>query len=107
MRLILRIAGTWLIAIATILIIVDGTRSLGAGELIMTSLADSWGAIHPLSLEAVEAFFSSRLFGAVLQPTVAAILDIPGFLVIGVPGLVLALMGRRRASRQFIRQDQF
>lgn len=107
MRLILRIAGTWLIALATILIIIDGTRSLGANELVLTSLADSWGAIHPQSLDAVEEFLSSRLFGPVLQPAVAALLDAPGALVIGIPGILLALAGRKRVERQFIRQDQF
>jgi hypothetical protein len=106
MRLVLRIAGTWLLALALILLIIDGTRSLGANMLVMTPLADTWTAIHAPSLEGFRSFLDSRFFGPLLRPAVEFILTLPGFAVIAVPGVILAATGRSRRSRMFVQQDQ-
>jgi hypothetical protein len=106
MRLILRIIGTVLIAFAVILLIIDGTKSLGANGLVFTSLGDAWLAMHAQSLDAVKQFLTGRLFGPILEPVVLAVLSFPGWAVIGIPGLLLAWAGRSRRVRMFIRQDQ-
>ena len=106
MRFILRIAGTLLVALAAILLIIDGTKSLAANALVLTSLADSWTQIHPDSLAALTDFLETRLFGPLLEPVITALLGFPGWAVIGVPGLLLAWAGRSRRERVFLRQDQ-
>ena len=106
MRLLLRIVGTILIAFAVILLIIDGTKTLGANSLVITPLGEAWAGISAPSLEAVKSFISTRLFGAVLDPVVAGILGLPGWGVVGVPGLLLAWAGRSRRVRMFVRQDQ-
>ena len=107
MRLILRIVGTWLIGMAVILIIVDGIKSLGADGLVTTSLGDTWMSLNGQSLEGVRNFIDSRFFGPVLEPILTGLLSAPGFLVLGIPGAVLAVLGRSRQSGRFIKQDQF
>jgi purine-cytosine permease-like protein len=104
MRLLLRILGTWLLGMALILVIVDGTRSLGADALVMTSLSDTWTSLHAESLEQLRGFLASRFFGPLLEIVVTAL---PGWLVLGVPGALLAWMGRTRRARVFVKQDQF
>ena len=106
MRLLLRVLGTLLIACALILLIIDGTKSLGANTLVFTSLSDSWTQIHPDSLAAVKQFLETRFFGPLLETIVTAILSFPGWAVIGVPGILLAWAGRSRRERVFLRQDQ-
>ncbi len=106
MRLLLRVLGTLLIACAVILLIIDGTKSLGANALVFTSLSDSWTQIHPDSLAAVKQFLETRFFGPLLETIVTAILSFPGWAVIGVPGILLAWAGRSRRERVFLRQDQ-
>ena len=106
MRLLLRVLGTLLIACAVILLIIDGTKSLGANALVFTSLSDTWTQIHADSLAAVKQFLETRFFGPVLETIVTAILSFPGWAVIGVPGLLLAWAGRSRRERVFLRQDQ-
>jgi hypothetical protein len=107
MRLLLRLLGTWLLGMALILVIIDGTRSLAANALVMTPLADTWTMLQAQSLIDLRAFLASRFFGALLETVVEFILSMPGWLVLGVPGAVLAWMGRTRRSRVFVNQDQF
>jgi hypothetical protein len=106
MRLLLRLLGTWLLGVALILLIIDGTKSLGANQLIFTSLADNWVWLHAESLSVVRAFVASRFFGLVLEPTVEAVLAAPGWVVLAVPGVLLAWLGRSRRTRMFVRHDQ-
>ena len=106
MRLILRIAGTWLIGLALVLLVVDGTKSLGANILVFTSLADLWSSVHPPSLAAVGGFFESRFFAQLLDAALKAVLDYPAFAVFGVPGILLALLGRAPRRERFLRADQ-
>ena len=106
MRLVLRIIGTVLIAFAVILLIIDGTKSLAANQVVLTSLEATWTQMHPQSLDAVKQFLGTRLFGPLLETVVAAILGFPGWAVVGVPGLLLAWAGRSRRTRVFLRSDQ-
>ena len=106
MRLILRILGTWLLGFALILLIIDGTRSLGANALVFTSFGDAWAWVNADSLVAAREFFTSRFFGPVLEPTVNAILVFPSWAVLAVPGVILAWMGRSRRTRIFVQHDQ-
>ena len=106
MRLVLRILGTWLVGLALVLAVVDGTKSLGAGRVALTSLAQSWTSVSPDSLAAVEAFFDSRYFADLLDGVMAALLGYPAFAVIGVVGIVLALLGRVPRRDRYLRQDQ-
>jgi len=107
MRLLLRIVGTWLLGLALILVIIDGTRSLGADRLVMTSMQDTWIGLHAESLAGLRSFLASRLFGPLLEIAVTTLLTLPGWLVLGVPGALLAWMGRTRRARVFVKQDTF
>lgn len=106
MRLILRVLGTWLIALALVLLVIDGTKSLGANALVFTSLLDLWKQVHAPSLEAVSGFFESRYFADLLDAAMAAVLSYPAFAVFGLPGIMLALMGRKPRRERFVRHDQ-
>ena len=107
MRLLFRLTGTWLLALALILLIVDGTRSLGANTFVWTPLGDLWMQLHAASLEGFRSFIESRFFDVVLLPAADFVLRLPAWAVFGVPGILLAVMGRSRRSRLYVRQDQF
>jgi hypothetical protein len=106
MRLILRIAGTWLIGLALVLLVIDGTRSLAANVLMFASLDSLWRQLHPDSLAATQGFFGSRMFADLLEVALAQILALPAFAVFGVPGVLLALLGRKPRHDRFVREDQ-
>ena len=107
MRLLFRLTGTWLLALALILLIVDGTKSLGANALVWTPLGELWLQLHAPSLEGFRSFIQSRFFDVVLLPAADFILGLPAWAVFGVPGIILAVMGRSRRSRLFVHQDQY
>lgn len=107
MRLLFRLTGTWLLALALILLIVDGTKSLGANAFIWTPLGELWMQLHAPSLEGFRGFLESRFFDVVLLPATDFILGLPAWAVFGVPGILLAIMGRSRRSRIFVHQDQY
>lgn len=106
MRLILRLLGTWLVGIALILLIIDGTRSLGANTVVMTSLGDAWTMLHAQSLVQLREFLATRFFGPLLDVVINALLTFPAWAVLGVPGVFIAWLGRSRRIRVFVRQDQ-
>jgi hypothetical protein len=106
MRLLLRIIGTTLLAAALILGILDGTRSLGANALIITSLGATWQMIHADSLAQLHAFIDTRFFGPVLEGVISAVLSFPGWAALGVPGVILAWLGRSKRTRVFVKQNQ-
>jgi hypothetical protein len=106
MRLLLRLLGTWLLGMALILLIIDGTRSLAANAIIMTSLGDTWMGLHAESLVEAKRFLASRFFGPLLETAVTVVLGLPGWVVLGVPGAFIAWLGRTRRARVFVRQDQ-
>ncbi|KKB77828.1 hypothetical protein VW35_14345 [Devosia soli] len=106
MRIALRIIGTWLIGLALVLLVIDGTKSLAANEIVMTSLGDIWMQIHAQSLEGMRAFLDSRFFASLLDTVLNALLTYPAFAVIGVPGIVLAILGRRTRRERFLRTEE-
>ncbi|WP_375452319.1 hypothetical protein [uncultured Devosia sp.] len=106
MRLLVRIAGTWLVGLALVLAVIDGTKSLGASRLAPTSLAQSWKSLNPSSLVAVESFFDSRYFANLLDGAMAGLLSYPTFAVAGVTGIVLILLGRAPRRERYLHQDQ-
>lgn len=106
MRLLLRIIGTILLAAALILIILDGTRSLGENSLVLTSLGATWEIVHKESLAQLRAFIETRFFGPLLDGVINAILSFPGWAVLGIPGALLAWLGRSKRTRVFVKQNQ-
>lgn len=105
MRLVLRTFGTWLVALAMVLLVIDGTKSLAGGALTFTSLDQTWTQLHAGSLEAVRTFLESRFFAAFLAQVMNAVLAAPAFAVVAVPGLLLALAGRKRRTERFVGQE--
>ena len=106
MRLLLRIIGTTLLAAALILLILDGTRSLGENALVITSLGSTWDMVHADSLAQLRAFLGTRFFGPLLDAVISAVLSFPGWAVLGVPGILLAWLGRSKRTRVFVKQNQ-
>ena len=85
-----------LLAVAVVMAVVDATRSIAAGALVMTPLGVSWAALSRQSLAGFEAWVAQTLPGFAWDPVVIWLLALPGFAVFAGLSLLVALAGRRR-----------
>ena len=89
MRFIIRLIGVILFAAAFVILVIDGTRSISGNALYLSSLAESIRILWPAGVENIASGLS-----AVWDPVGAWVFARPAFLVLGVTGLLLMLIGR-------------
>jgi len=91
-RFLFRFAGLWLLAGAFVALVIDGTRSVSASGLTFIAVRDAWAAFDPARLEAAR----KSLAGGWVEPLLAAFLSMPLFALLGLVGLLLIFIGRRK-----------
>lgn len=96
MRFIIRLVGVILFAAAFVILVIDGTRSIAGNDLYLSSLADSVTLLWPTGVESAEAFVDG-LAGSLWDPAGVWLFAQPGFVVLGIAGLLLMLIGRAPA----------
>jgi hypothetical protein len=91
----LRILAGALFLFAAIALVSDATRYLQGGGLSATSLAVLWRNASPVSLASTQTGIS-RLHPLLWDPLVWRALLLPAWLTLGILGLLVARIGRRR-----------
>jgi hypothetical protein len=94
-----RIAGWLLIALALLLLGVEVVASLEAGAYQGLALGLVWFRIDPGSLNLIQAVTQRFLHPAIWDPAAITVLQWPGWLVFGVPGILLVVLFRRRRGK--------
>ncbi|WP_029005621.1 hypothetical protein [Azorhizobium doebereinerae] len=92
-RFLFRFSGFWLMAGAFVALVVDGTRSIAATDIVFTSAARAWVSLSPASLEMAQARISALspfAWNAVAQP----LLNLPLFFLLGLFGALCLAIGR-------------
>lgn len=97
-KALLRLLSMILLAVAVIMMVLDATRSIAAGALVMTPLGVIWAGLSPESLGWVERMVTSSLPHLIWDPVLLALFSLPGFAVFAVLSLLLAMAGRRRVG---------
>jgi hypothetical protein len=93
---VLRFIARPLLLLAVVALVYDGTRTLAGGSgIVITSLGDHWQSFHPGGLEMLRGL-SRRVHPVFWDQGVVRLLRLPSWLVIGVLGLLLAYIGRKR-----------
>ena len=96
MRFILRFIGLWLLAGAFVALIIDGTGSIAAGSMRFTSFGQTWDNINQDSKPALKTFLDRRAGPWLWKSGVQVVIDQPTWLVLGVLGTALVLLGRKK-----------
>lgn len=97
MRTLLRILGVWSLLAAMIAFAIDATTSMaGADGWTNTPLGEYWYKIHPASLNSLQAGIERHVHPYLWDPIVFRIIQAPAWLVFGILGLLLYLLGRPR-----------
>lgn len=95
-RFVFRLLGLVILAVAFVALIVDGTHSIADRALILMKFGDAWNEIHSTSLQQLQPFIERRLAAWVWDPVLLAVLSAPTWVVLGVLGIVLILLGRKK-----------
>jgi hypothetical protein len=95
-RFLLRTSGLFCLATAFILVIYDGTKSIAANRLFLTSISDLWTMLNAASLAKVRPLLEPYAGGILWDPVASSFLAAPAWGVFCLFGVLLILMGRRR-----------
>jgi hypothetical protein len=95
-----RILGWLLMAGALLALGGDGLRWLESGMLGFIALADFWARLDPPTWNLMQTIGQDYLPPVLWDPGLATILRWPAVLVLGLFGLLLIVVFRRRASKR-------
>lgn len=99
MKFLMRMAGTWLLGLSMVLVVIDGTKVLASGSWTTTSLSALWATLDPTGWQ----MFSGGVAGwpAPVAQFALALSTSPGWAVMGFAALLLLLAGRPRERRMY------
>jgi hypothetical protein len=95
-RFTLRFLGLWILAAAFVFVIYDGTRSIAGGMWLTKPFGETWNDIHSDSLLSLQPAIERHVSGWLWDPVMLSILTAPTWLVLGVLGTILVLLGRKK-----------
>ncbi len=95
-RFVFRFIGLWFLAAGFIFLIYDGMKSIADQTIYITKAGDVWIAINQASYQKAGPALSGYGLGVLWDPAILRVLDQPTWLVLGVIGIVLILLGRRK-----------
>src|SRR5471032_2607811 len=95
-RFLFRFIGLICLAAAFILVIYDGTKSIAANALFLTSTRTLWELISAGSLAKLKPLIEPHAGGLLWDPVMVAILAAPSWSLLGGFGILLLLFGRRK-----------
>jgi ABC-type phosphate transport system permease subunit len=95
-RFLFRFIGLWLLAGAFVALVIDGTRSVSASQMLFSPLGDAWALIAPANLASVQKV----LAGGVYETLLKLLLAVPFFAALAALGLLFLLIGRRKSENR-------
>jgi sulfite exporter TauE/SafE len=95
-RFLFRFVGLILLAAAFILVIYDGTKSISANNLFLTSVQTLWDLINAGSLDRLKPVIQHYANGYLWDPVMLGFLAAPSWVVLGLAGILLILLGRKK-----------
>ncbi len=99
MSFLLRITGTWLLGMSVVLLVMDGTKSLAASNFVATSVGNIWILAHAESLSWLQQTSTQGSLRIVWEVIGLPMLEWPGWIMFGLPGVFLIFVGRSEKRR--------
>jgi hypothetical protein len=95
-RFLFRAIGFFALAAAFLLVIYDGTKSIAGNAIFITTVRNLWDTINAASLQSLKPLIEGRLGPYAWDPVFAYFLNAPSWAVLGIFGIILILLGRKR-----------
>ncbi|MDI6025598.1 hypothetical protein QBK99_05190 [Corticibacterium sp. UT-5YL-CI-8] len=100
LRFLFRLLATTALSVATIMAVLDATRSVASSRLVFTPLASSWEAVAPGSFAATGAFIRDKAPDMLWDPVALWVLALPGFVVFLALAFLFYAVGYNRQRRR-------
>jgi hypothetical protein len=97
-RFVFRFVGLWILAAGFVALVRDGTKSIAGNAVFITKLADDWNNIHASSLEALKTIVERYTGASGWEIASTYVLAAPTWLVLGILGSILILIGRKKRA---------
>ena len=95
-RFLFRFLGLICLAAAFMLVIYDGTKSIAANQLYLTSVRTLWDLINAGSLARLKPMIAPYAGGVFWDPGMLTVLASPSWVALGIIGILCLLLGRRK-----------
>ena len=95
-RFLLRFLGLWVLAAAFIFLVYDGTKSIAGNALYVTSVGDTWNALHSTSLQLFQPAVERHIALWLWDPVILTVLTAPTWLALAVVAAFFMICGRKR-----------
>ena len=98
-RFMFRLLAYIALSLAIIAAVLDAARSVGASQLTMTSLQESWQSISASSLALAETSIKTHIYPILWDPLMLWILEAPTFVIFALLAFLFYAMGYKRENR--------
>lgn len=100
MRIFGRVLGWVLILAAVAVLGADALAALDSGQFAPRPMGQLWFQLDPGSLNLMQAVVQRYLHPSIWDPGIVSVLLLPAFVVLAVPGVLLALLCRPGPERR-------
>jgi len=94
-RFLCRLLGLMCLAAAFLLLIYDGMRSMASNAVALTATSELWDMVQATGTQSFQRLVDNALPG-VWDTVLVPLLSAPSWAVLGVLGVLLMLLGRRK-----------
>ena len=95
-RFLFRALGLLFLAVGFVFFVYDGTKSIAGNAMFYTKFSDTWNSVHATSLQQLQPVIERYAGEWLWDPVSRWVLTAPTFVVFGVIGAMLVLLGRKK-----------
>lgn len=95
-RFVFRFIGLWILAAGFVALVRDGTKSIAGNAVFVTRLGEDWNNLNSGGLDALKALADRHAGPWLWEAMSAYVLAAPSWLVLGILGSILMLIGRKK-----------
>ncbi len=96
-RFVFRFVGLLILAAGFIALVYDGTKSIAGNTISITTASEIWNNFHASSLDALQKYVERVAGESIWSSVVKLALEQPAWLLFGIVGTILLLIGRKKA----------
>jgi hypothetical protein len=94
-RFLLRLIGLVILALAFVLLVYDGTKSIANQRVVYAKLVEVWAMLDQSSLNLAQAWLKQKAAWA-WDPYMQAVFNLPAWAVLAILAMILIVLGRKK-----------